>query len=146
MYKIEEDTQTIKVNRGNDLPLYFTIPLEFDEDSKPIAYYEFQTGDVINFGVYKKKHFNEAPLIYKKVIVDVPTTEIDLSLTEEETKIGDIINKPKDYWYEVEYKGTKLETVLGYDDDGAKIFRLYPEGSDLMIDDDEIGDVTDGEW
>lgn len=36
-----------------------------------------------------------------------------------------------DYWYEVELNPeTEAQTIIGYDEDGPKIFRLYPEGDD----------------
>jgi len=46
-------------------------------------------------------------------------------------KIGDVINKPTDYWYEIEINPeTKPQTIIGYDENGEKILKLYPEGSD----------------
>jgi hypothetical protein len=50
-------------------------------------------------------------------------------LSKEDTKIGKKVNKPVDYWYEVELNpDTYPQTIVGYDEDGAKIFKLYPEG------------------
>ena len=52
-----------------------------------------------------------------------------ISLNKEDTTIGDIINTPIDYWYEVQLNPeTNPQTIIGYDENGAKIFRLYPEG------------------
>ena len=57
------------------------------------------------------------------------TTSVDLSLDSTETTIGDIINKPVEYWYEIQLNpDTEPQTIIGYDENGAKIFKLYPEG------------------
>ena len=57
---------------------------------------------------------------------------VTINLTKEDTKIAEIINKPVDYWYEIEMNpDTEPQTIIGYDEDGEKIFRLYPEGSEL---------------
>ena len=57
---------------------------------------------------------------------------VEIFLSKEDTKIGDVISKPKDYWYEVVVNDdTKPQTIIGYDDDGAKVFKLFPEGKDL---------------
>ena len=57
-------------------------------------------------------------------------------LTEQDTRIGDVISKPVDYWYEVTLNPyTNPQTFIGYDEDGAKVFKLFPEGND--VDEDE---------
>ena len=40
------------------------------------------------------------------------------------------MNKPVEYWYEIELNNE--HTVIGYDDNGAKIFMLFPEGSKVQ--------------
>jgi len=50
-------------------------------------------------------------------------------LSSDETRIGDYINKPVTYWYEIELNpNNNSTTIIGYDDDGPKQFKLYPEG------------------
>ena len=40
-----------------------------------------------------------------------------------------IISKPMDFWYEVSLETSGVaQTVIGYDEEGPKIFRVYPEG------------------
>ena len=59
------------------------------------------------------------------------TATVDITLERVDTKIGEIINKPVDYWYEIELNpDTTPQTLIGYDDDGPKIFRLFPEGGE----------------
>jgi hypothetical protein len=66
------------------------------------------------------------------LVVDTEVTEeaelVEIELTSEDTRIGEVISKPVDYWYEVELNpDTKPQTIIGYDKDGAKVFKLYPE-------------------
>ena len=92
--------------------------------------YIFQPGDVVRFKVTEKKAC-ENVAFYKDFPVLEETERIEILLTEEETKIGEVISKPTDYWYEVELNpSTNPQTIIGYDDDGAKIFKLFPEGED----------------
>ena len=54
---------------------------------------------------------------------------VEIELTSDETRIGDYINKPVTYWYEIELNpNNNSTTIIGYDDDGPKQFKLYPEG------------------
>lgn len=90
----------------------------------------FKKDDVVRFKVFKKKDCSCVE-IQKDVVVTQETTNIDISLSKEDTKIGDLIKKQTDYWYEIELNpDTKPQTVIGYDIDGEKLFILYPEGAD----------------
>jgi hypothetical protein len=54
-----------------------------------------------------------------------------MALTKKDTTIGEIINKSREYWYEIELNpDTASQTIIGHDEDGAKKFVLYPEGSE----------------
>lgn len=92
--------------------------------------YEFQSGDVVRFSVYEKGDL-EYLLLKKDVPVNEASTSVDIYLTGEDTKIGEIINAPTTYWYEIVINpDTAPQTILGYDLKGAKELILYPEGSD----------------
>ena len=91
----------------------------------------FTTGDVVRMKVFEKNDC-EAVVLQKDVTVSVATERVAVNLTGQDTKIGEVINKPKDYWYEIELNPeTNPQTIVGYDDNGPKIFRLFPEGKDL---------------
>ena len=78
--------------------------------------------------MFEKKKFSLIKL-QKDVTVQEQGTEVQISLNKEDTTIGDIINTPIDYWYEIQLNPeTNPQTIIGYDENGAKIFRLYPEG------------------
>ena len=120
MFKIEDTT--IKITRGDYGIIGVTAE---DEDGKD---YTFQADDQVRFAIYEKKNYDN--LILEKVItVEEPTLEVEVEFTPEDTKIGDTINKPTDYWYEISLNPDgDTQTIVGYDDAGAKIFKIYPEG------------------
>lgn len=122
MQKIEGTT--IKLNRGDSLSLNLSITLEDNSN------YTFKVGDTIVFSIYKKGKMNEDAVLLKEINVLEQSESLSISLTNEETKIGELINKPLEYWYEVELNNQY--TVIGYDDTGAKLLILYPEGSKIV--------------
>ena len=118
MFKINPTTKEIKITRGD----IGTINLSVEG-------YTFKIGDVIRFKVFQCQDCKCVEL-QKDLIINEETTNIEISLTSEETRIGEIINKPVKYWYEIELNPeTECQTIIGYDSDGEKIFRLYPEGA-----------------
>ena len=122
MIKIDNKKKQISINRGDDnIGFIFSIPLDQEEK------YEFQVGDVIVFSVYNKEGLNDSALLIKTIEIQEPTEEVEINLTKEETAIGDIQNKPVECSYEIQLNNN---TIIGYDEKGAKKFIVYPEGSD----------------
>lgn len=113
----------IEVNRGDELSLSLTI-------QQDTGTYTFVSGDKVVFSLYNKGKMNEKAVLIKEVEATGGETTLNISLTSEETKIGELINKPVEYWYEIELNDRF--TVIGYDDEGAKILMLYPEGSKIQ--------------
>lgn len=92
--------------------------------------YTFKVGDVVRFKVFAKKDCADV-VLKKDVTVSTAGTSVEITLDSKDTTIGDIISKPMDYWYEVELNpDTKPQTIIGYDDNGAKVFKLFPEGGE----------------
>lgn len=118
------DGTTIKLNRGDVLNL--TLTLKNSDGST----YSFQNGDKVVFSIYNKGKLSEDAVFLKEVDVTETLQALEINLTSEETKIGELINKPVEYWYEIELNNQY--TVIGYDDTGAKIFMLFPEGSKVL--------------
>lgn len=116
MFKIENDE--IHLTRGDKCIIGLSIPD-----------YTFKPEDYILFKIYRKKELNKESVLSKKVIVDAETTEVEINLTSEETRIGELINKAEEYWYEIELNGE--QTIIGYDENGPKKLLLYPEGADI---------------
>ena len=122
MFKIDQKTKQIMLTRGD------SCIIEIKAIDKNNNRYKFAVNDVIRLNVYKKKDYNDLKL-QKDVIVRQESDYVDMVLTSELTKIDDIINKPVDYWYEMVLNPeTNPQTIIGYDENGSKIFTLYPEG------------------
>lgn len=124
MLTIDRD-YNIELTRGDVLPLNITATNKDGTD------YEFKSGDVIRFKIIEKDKCN-CVIVQKDVTVKQPTTMVQLDLTKDDTKIGKLINKPVDYWYEVELNpNTNPQTIIGYTkENGGKLFTLLPEGGD----------------
>lgn len=125
MFNIESD-KTINVTRGDILS--FTVGTK-DKDTG--EEYIFGSGDIVRFTVYGKRD-TENVVLQKDFVVTEPTEKLLLFFSKEETRIGEPINKATDYWYEVELNPDfRPQTIIGYDENGAKVFRLFPEGIDI---------------
>jgi hypothetical protein len=123
MFVINDD-KSIFLTRGDIANIEVTAR-ESDEKA-----YTFKTGDVVRIKVFEKKGC-ECVVLKKDAVAETETEAITIFLDKEDTKIGDVISKPKDYWYEIELNPDTLpQTIIGYDEDGAKVFRLFPEGRD----------------
>lgn len=119
MFKISDDL-TIACTRGDAA----TFSVAANVNDTP---YFFRAGDVVRFTVVEKKDYSKV-VLQKSVTVAEETELVEISLTGEETKIGETISKPIAYWYEIELNPeTNPQTLIGYDENGAKLFTLYPE-------------------
>ena len=123
MFVLNDDL-SIYATRGDIV--FFTVTAE--DKGKT---YTFKAGDVVRIKVYDKKNAKSV-VLEKDFPVTADAESVEILLTGEETKFGDVISKPKDYWYEVELNPmSNPQTIIGYDEDGAKVFKLFPEGKDL---------------
>lgn len=139
MFQVNDDL-SIYVTRGDMLYL----KVKADDGGVP---YTFQVGDVLRFKVFGKKDA-ENVLLQKDFPVAALTQAVEVILDEQDTKIGEVISKPKDYWYEVELNPfDNPRTIIGYDENGPKVFRLLPEGKDVpdYVPDPEVIRVIDTE-
>ena len=102
--------------------------------------YTFAPGDLVRFKVVKKNNCADV-LLQKDFPVTILTKTVQVYLTSEDTKIGKVISKPTDYWYEIELNPlSEPQTIIGYDEDGAKVFKLFPEGAEKEDEEHETGD------
>ena len=123
MFTLNDDL-SIYATRGDIV--FFAVTAE--EDGVP---YQFQLGDVLRIKIFGKKNCEDVVLEKDFPVVDV-TESVDIFLSGEDTKIGEVISKPKDYWYEVELNpATNPQTIIGYHEDGPVVFKLFPEGADI---------------
>lgn len=121
MFKIENNT--IHITRGDAI----TIEVKAKSGNE---YYVFKTSDVIRLNIFKTKDCSDV-LFTKDYNVESESASVDISLNSEETAIGELINKPKKYWYELILNpGLNEQTIVGYDMDGPKEIILYPEAEE----------------
>ncbi len=122
MFVINEDL-TIYCTRGD--AAIFSVGANIGETA-----YTFKVGDVVRFKVFEKKNCEEV-VLQKDVTVAEETSAVEIVLEGDDTAFGEFISKPTDFWYEVELNPeTYPQTIIGYDDNGAKVFRLFPEGGE----------------
>lgn len=125
MYRINEDN-SIYATRGDIV----ILSVSADNNGEP---YTFQAGEVLRIKVFSKKDA-ESVVLQKDFPITTATQTVELFLDENDTKIGKVISKPTDYWYEIELNPfDNPQTIIGYDEDGPKIFRLFPEGADIPL-------------
>lgn len=120
MIKIDVDDKTINLTRGDrcSFKVYVINPKTEDR-------YTFPAGCYVSFVVVDKNAYTKGELMRKTVQVTADTQEVEFTLTEEDTKIGPMIDKKQKYWYNVVVNDDV--TVLGSDEDGEKLLILYPE-------------------
>lgn len=138
MFTVDND-MTINVTRGD----CGTIDVSATVDG---AVYVFLPGDILRLKVFEKKNC-ENVVLKKDFGIEVNSTTVTLTLTGKDTKFGGIINKPTNYWYEIELNPeTNPQTIVGYDDEGPKLFCLHPEGNEvdeIEPDEEDIGVFDD---
>lgn len=119
---LQIDGYKLSANRGD------VGTFDFKTNVKGDGEYYFNVGDVLSFGIYNKKEMDKDPLFFKEYTVNEPTNIVTIVFENEDLSIGEIINKPVEYWYEI--KLNNQSTLLGYDKNGPKTFMIYPEGAD----------------
>lgn len=124
MFVINDD-MTIHATRGDAGA--FNVQATLGDEN-----YVFRNGDVVRFKVFEKKKCDRV-VLQKDVRIDEETDTVLIFVEADEMKFGKVINKPVDYWYEVELNPEgHAQTIIGYDDDGAKILKLFPEGGERI--------------
>lgn len=121
MFKIDNnDKTTIKCTRGDK------GSITIRKKTKEGTIEQFYKDDVVIFSI--KNNFGEnAPILRKKIVVTENCDSVTFSFDKNDTSIGELISKPTKYQYDVAINEDM--TILGYDEEGAKIFMLFPEGS-----------------
>lgn len=128
MFKIDSN-KTIYLTRGDIASIRISAKYSDGTD------YIFKVNDVVRLKVFKRRDCNYV-VLEKDTIVTEEGTTVDIVLNSQDTKIGEIINKDVDYWYEVSLNpDTAEQTIIGYNVVDGKveetIFKLMPEGADI---------------
>lgn len=133
----------IKINPDDETTLYLTRGDATHEKYNNIAFcypinnvttgevenYKFQPEDEITFVIFEKSGYTRKEILKKKYkLKDIgylnETEYPELILTEENTKVFELLNKKKTYWYDLVLNDTT--TILGYDDENAKKIIVFP--------------------
>lgn len=93
MFRVNEDN-SIYITRGD----IASFPVQDVRTGRPSKFF---VGEVVRFKVFEKKGC-ENVVLQKDFPVEEITEKVMINLTAADTKIGDVISKPKDCWYEVE--------------------------------------------
>lgn len=121
MFEILND-KTICLTRGDVANIVVSASLKDGE------LYTFQPGDVVRLLVFQRGNCNNV-VLSKRVEITEESNTATISLEKKDTHFCAIHSKPVDYWYEIELNpDTFPQTIIGYDGQGEKVFRLYPEG------------------
>ena len=113
MYKIID--KNIYLNRGDQI----SIIVANNSDA-------FELNDVITIHVCEQGDYSRVVLSKQGEIDQNNPNQAKIELTSEETKLGEPLKSTeKVYWYEIELNGNK--TLVGYDNNGPKLFTLWPE-------------------
>ncbi len=123
MFTVNEDL-SIYVTRGDAC----TFPITAEDVGVGSV---FPAGTVLRIKVVEKKKC-ENVVLQKDFPAWNETPTINIVLTENDTRIGKVISKPKDYWYEIEMNpNDNPKTIIGYDEEGPRVFKLFPEGNEI---------------
>ena len=121
---VVNDDRSIYLTRGDTV--FFRVTAK--DHGTP---YTFKPGDIIRMSVTAKKDVSTVYL-QKDFPVSKATKSVFIYLEEKDTKIGKKANKHEDFWYEVVLNpDTMPQTIIGYDDDGPKIFRVFPDADEI---------------
>lgn len=127
MIKFDTFTKQIQINRGDSTTFKISA-----KDTSGTSY-EFNTGEKVKLAITERK--NEDNVVFEKTItVAEDGYYVYIPISSEESKIGEIINKPVTYWYEISVLtlNNEIQTIIGYDDNGPKEFILNPEAGDAQ--------------
>lgn len=117
MIRIDPETKTISMNRGDRA----TIKIKAKEGKN------FAVDDKIKFSIVDKGDYDIVKFQKVYTVLEESDTFF-LTLIPDDTRFDEIVSAKKEYWYEIEYNGEY--TAIGYDEDKAKKFILFPEAPD----------------
>lgn len=120
MFKLDSDGSTLHLTRGDRGTMKIKVRNVLTNE-----FYTFPAGCTVSFVVVDKNGYTSPDMLRKTVNVTEDTDEVEIALTEADTKIGYMIDKKQKYWYNVVVNDDL--TIIGSDDKGEKVLMLYPE-------------------
>lgn len=123
MFVVNEDN-SIYANRG-DMVCFGVEAMDDDTTVK------FQPGDILRVTIYGKKEATNI-LLQRDFPVSEICETVSVYLSSEDMTFGEVISKPRDYWYDIKRNpDTEQQTLVGYFEDGPLLFKLFPESMDI---------------
>ena len=118
MIKIDED-KTIHLTRGDATNDINKLEISVDGVS-------FAANDTLTLVVVKKKGYTSEIVFSKEQTITNAGDSVEFELTSTDTLTFPLENKKKEYWYDFVLNDDT--TILGYDEENAKKFIVYPGG------------------
>lgn len=120
---VKTEGTTIKVFRGD------SGHFDISKTDKEGNIENFKKGDKVILSV--KQNFAESEILLRKtIIVEEDCIKVEFPISDEDTiSLTEIISEPIELEYDIKVDGTEKTTIIGHDDSGAKIFKVYPSGS-----------------
>lgn len=115
-----DDKYTLHLTRGDRC----TFKVYATEETSGTRCY-FPAGSTVSFIIVPRLGYTDGEVLRKTVNVTSDTQEVEFLLTENDTKIGDMIDKRVKYWYNVVVNDDI--TIIGSDENGEKVIYIYPE-------------------
>ena len=137
MIAIGEDRRTIYLTLGDKTDLYhrlaFYYPV-YNFTTGKEEKYRFKPTDKISFVVKEKKGYTKEEVLRKEyTLADIGYTEeteyVPIILEESDTKVFDLLNKKRTYWYDIVLNDST--TILGFDLEGASKLIVFPEANEI---------------
>ena len=124
MLRLDSDGTTLHLTRGDRCS--FKVYAR-EVKSQQLCY--FPAGCYVTFAIVPRAGYTDGAVLRKTVDVLADTTEVEFNLDENDTKIGDMIDKKVKYWYNVVVNDDV--TIIGSDEDGEKVIFIYPEVGEI---------------
>ena len=112
------DNKEISLSKGDRGVIQFDIT----QDGEPVI---LELSDKITMSIYSEENLDKEPLQVLNAEINVDDNIAEIPIIETSTDFVPEDNMPFNYWYQIEWNDN---VMIGYDKEGPKIFRVYPQG------------------
>ena len=114
------DNKEISLSKGDRGVIQFDIT----QDGEPVT---LETSDKVTMSIYSEENLDKEPLQVLNAEINVDDNIAEIPIIETSTDFVPEDNMPFNYWYQIEWNDN---VMIGYDKEGPKIFRVYPQGKE----------------
>ena len=112
------DNKEISLSKGDKGVIQF----DMTQDGEPVI---LDGTDKITMAIYEEENLDKDPLKVIEAEINLDENIAEIPINEATTDFVPEDNMPFNYWYQIEWAGN---VVIGYDKEGPKTFRVYPQG------------------